>query len=103
MDSFKASEGFSAMGAAARLDVLRLLVKAGDGGLLVGELQKNLKIPASTLAHHLKYLALADLIHQEKQGRAIRSRANYDHLSALAAFILNECCLDETPQDSLAK
>lgn len=95
MNALKASEGFSAMGAEPRLDVLRLLVKAGDGGLLVGELQKSLAIPSSTLAHHLKYLALADLIVQDKQGRTIRNRANYDHLSALATFILNECCHDE--------
>jgi len=96
MNILKASEGFSAMGAEPRLDVLRLLVKAGDAGLLVGEIQHRLAIPASTLAHHLKYLAMADLIVQKKQGRAIRSRANYDHLNALAGFILNECCLDET-------
>ncbi len=99
MDFQTASAGFSAMGAEARLHVLQALVKAGDGGLLVGEIQHKLNIPPSTLAHHLKHLAIANLIIQEKQGRAITSRANYEHLNALAAYILDECCVDEERVD----
>jgi DNA-binding transcriptional ArsR family regulator len=95
MNSLTASAGFSAMGAEARLHVLQALVKAGDRGLLVGEIQQRLDIPPSTLAHHLKHLAIADLIVQEKHGRAITSRANYKHLNALAAYILDKCCVDE--------
>lgn len=95
MNSLTASTGFSAMGAQARLDVLQALIKAGASGLLVGEIQQQLNIPASTLAHHLKHLATANLIVQEKHGRAITNRANYDHLSALGTYILNECCINE--------
>ena len=40
-------------------------------------------------------LADAGLIIQEKSGRSIISRANYDRLEALAAFILSECCSEE--------
>ncbi|WP_075997501.1 ArsR/SmtB family transcription factor [Salaquimonas pukyongi] len=90
-----ASEGFTAMGSTARLEVLRALVKAGHGGRPVSEIQTTLGIPASTLTHHLKVLADARLIVQEKAGRSIISRANYDQLEALAAFILSECCSEE--------
>ncbi len=91
----QAAVGFSAMGSEARLDVLRLLVKAGDGGLSVGDIQDRTSIVPSTLAHHLKTLRDADLIAQEKRGRSIVSRANYPHLRDLAEFILSECCADE--------
>ncbi|MEM8651573.1 MAG: helix-turn-helix domain-containing protein, partial [Pseudomonadota bacterium] len=76
-------------------DVLRSLVKAGDNGLLVGDIQERTGIPASTLAHHLKFLTSAGLIVQEKNGRSIINRANYSHLQELAAFILEECCADQ--------
>ena len=95
MEPVVAAEGFSAMGSESRLAVLRALVRAGDRGLSVGEIQERLEIPASTLAHHLKFLASAGLIAQEKQGRTIISRADYDHLQALASFIMEECCSEQ--------
>ncbi|PCH47184.1 MAG: transcriptional regulator [Hyphomicrobiales bacterium] len=95
MDNVKAADGFSAMGSRSRLEVLRALVRAGPGGLLVGDLQKRTGIAASTLAHHLKTLTTAGLLVQEKQGRAVINRANFDHLASLAQFILHECCIDE--------
>ena len=95
METVSAAEGFSAMGSESRLEVLQTLVKAGHKGLAVGEIQKRTEIPGSTLAHHLKFLSAADLILQEKQGRTIINRANFDHLERLAAFILESCCLDE--------
>lgn len=94
MDAVSATQGFSAMGSESRLAVLQTLVKAGQDGLRVGDIGERTGIPPSTLAHHLKFLASADLITSEKQGRAIITRANFPHLEALAAFILNECCAD---------
>lgn len=92
MDNVFAAQGFSAMGSESRLEVLRCLVKAGENGLLVGEIQSRTAIPASTLAHHLKFLASAGLVTAEKNGRTITNRANFAHLEGLAAFILEECC-----------
>lgn len=99
MDIVTATQGFSAMGSEPRMEVLRTLVKAGEDGLLVGEIQQRTGIPASTLAHHLKFLASAGLVSTDKNGRTITNRANFDHLQSLAAFILEECCAEaETPQ-----
>lgn len=95
MDIVTATQGFSAIGSEPRMEVLQTLVKAGEDGLLVGEIQQRTGIPASTLAHHLKFLASADLVRADKNGRTITNRANFEHLQALAAFILEECCADE--------
>ena len=90
-----AAQGFAAMGSESRMEVLQTLVRAGDKGLPVGEIQKRTGIAASTLAHHIKFLSAAGLIEQERQGRTIINQANYEHLRNLAAYILEECCIDE--------
>ena len=84
------------MGSESRLDVLRALVRAGARGLSVGEIQDRTGIAPSTLAHHLKFLAAAHVIEQEKQGRSVINRAAFAHLENLAHFILCECCADDT-------
>jgi len=89
-----AAQGFAAVGSEARLSVLLSLVKAGDNGLTVGEIGSQLKIPASTLAHHLRHLADADLIIQEKQGREVNNVANFDYIKTLGEYILSVCCVD---------
>ncbi|MEX0953867.1 MAG: metalloregulator ArsR/SmtB family transcription factor [Rhizobiaceae bacterium] len=98
----EAAQGFAAIGSEARLQVLRVVVRAGDGGLSVGDIQARTGIPASTLAHHLRFLAAAGMIGQEKTGRTVINRAAYDHLRALAGYILNECCADEASSEAAA-
>lgn len=94
MDWEEAAQGFAAMGSDSRLHVLKALVRAGEAGLTVGEVQDRTGIPPSTLAHHLKFLAAGGLITQERVGRTTFNRAMFDHLEALASFILSECCAD---------
>ena len=89
-----ASQGFAAVGSEPRLEVVLTLVRAGPDGLTIGEIQNRLNIPASTLAHHIKFLSAAGLVHQEKQGRSVINRASYDQLEALAGFLLKECCAE---------
>jgi DNA-binding transcriptional ArsR family regulator len=88
----EAAQGFAAVGSEPRLDVLLALVRAGPEGLSVGDIQERVDLPASTLAHHLRFLAAAGLIGQERQGRVVRSRAAFPRIEALAAFLLRECC-----------
>ena len=87
-----AAQGYAAVGSESRLAVLSLLVQAGDEGLTVSEIGAELGIAASTLAHHLRYLVDGNLITQEKQGREVRNRANYDYLEELGNYLLLECC-----------
>lgn len=90
----QAALGFAAMGSEARLAVLRCLVRAGAPGLSVGEIQERTQIAPSTLAHHLKSLAAAGLVAQNRDGRSTITRADFTQLERLAQFILSECCAD---------
>ena len=94
-----AAQGFAAIGASPRLAVLKKLVRVGPQGLTVGELQKALAIPPSTLSHHLRVLANADLIIQTKKGRQIVSAPNFTVISNLVEFLVSECCVEmgDTP------
>jgi ArsR family transcriptional regulator len=99
LDIEEAAQGFAAIGSESRLQVLLTLVRAGEQGLSVGEIQERTGMAASTLAHHLRFLTSAGLIEQKKQGRSVCNRAVYDHLKALAGYILKECCADELEDD----
>lgn len=97
LDLEEAAQGFAAAGSEPRLEVLLALVRAGDEGLTVGEIQERVGLPASTLAHHLRFLAAGGLIQQERHGRAVISRAAYSRIEALAGFLLRECCAEARP------
>ncbi len=94
MDVEEVAQGFAALGSEARLQVVLTLVRAGTDGLTIGDIQSRTGMPASTLAHHLKFLASAGLIVQEKQGRAVINRPCFARLETLAGYILNQCCAD---------
>ncbi len=96
----EAAQAFAAIGSEPRLVVLLALVRAGRQGLNVGEIQKRLEIPASTLNHHLRFLAAAGLIDQTKDGRAVRNQAAFDRIEDLAGYLLNQCCADQVGDGS---
>lgn len=88
----RAAQGLAALGNRTRLRLFRLLVRAGPAGLNIGELQRHLGIPASTLAHHLATLTRAGLVQQQKQGREVMCTADYEAVNALVAYLTDECC-----------
>jgi DNA-binding transcriptional ArsR family regulator len=93
-DLEEVAQGFAALGSEARLEVVLTLVRAGTNGLTIGEIQSRTGMASSTLAHHLKFLASAGLLEQEKQGRAVINRPCFPRLETLAGYILRECCAD---------
>ena len=92
MDLNTAANALRELGHPTRLSIYRELVRAGHEGLPVGELQKRLEIPASTLSHHLSSLISVSLVHQERQGRTLFCHARYENLEALITFLTEECC-----------
>lgn len=86
------ARALAALGHEARLEVYRLLVRAGQGGMLVGELAEHTDLPLSTLAHHLRTLVSADLVTQERKGREVVNRANYAAMNAALSFLTSKCC-----------
>ena len=91
----EASQGFAAVGSEPRLDVLRVLIRAGRNGLSIGEVQNRVGLAPSTLSHHLRFLSSAGLIRQEKAVRNVINRADFARIEALAAFLLHECCFED--------
>ena len=101
LDLARAASTFAALGSEQRLTVLNTLVRAGEGGLTIGELGTRTGVTGSTLTHHMKILAQAGLVRQEKQGRSIICAAvAYDELRDLAGFLLRECCADAPTGDT---
>src|SRR4051812_46577949 len=90
----KAAKQLEALGNRTRLQVYRFLVRAGRAGLPVGRLQERLKIPASTLSHHLHRLIATGLVQQERQGTTLICRTNYPAMRGLLGFLADECCAD---------
>ena len=91
----KSNEATAALGALShetRLAAFRKLVEAGPDGISVGELRDHLDIPGATLTAHLHILRGADLVVDEREGRVIRIRANYDQMNALIAYLTENCC-----------
>ena len=77
-----------ALAQAVRLRVFRTLVVAGPEGMTPGALTEALGVPATSLSFHLKELANAGLISQERQGRHLIYRASFDQMNALLALSL---------------
>jgi ArsR family transcriptional regulator, arsenate/arsenite/antimonite-responsive transcriptional repressor len=84
-----------ALGALAhpvRLQVFRALVVSGPGGLTPGVMQEGLGIPGTTLSFHLKELASAGLVTQERASRNLLYRAAYDQMNGLLGYLTENCC-----------
>lgn len=83
---------FSAMGTEPRLRIMQLLLSAHPDGLVVGEIQDELNIPASTLSHHLEKLKAEGLVEVRRESTFLRYRANTESLQELLQFLYAECC-----------
>ena len=83
---------FAALGAEPRLRVMRLLLSAHPAGLVVGDIQDELGIPASTLSHHLDKLRSEDLVQVRREGTFLWYTANTDALGEIMNFLYAECC-----------
>jgi len=83
---------FSAMGTEPRLRIMRLLLSAHPDGLVVSEIQDELRIPGSTLSHHLEKLKNEDLVNVERKGTFLRYTANTEALREILQFLYAECC-----------
>ncbi len=92
MNTEKVALALKELGHVTRLSIFKRLVKAGENGLPVGELQKELNVPASTLSHHIAALVSAGLIHQKREGRILRCTAQYTVLNGIISFLTEECC-----------
>jgi ArsR family transcriptional regulator, arsenate/arsenite/antimonite-responsive transcriptional repressor len=83
---------FAAMGTESRLRIMQLLLSAHPDGVVVGEIQEELKISPSNLSHHLDKLKNEELVRVAREGTYLRYSANTATLQELLAFLYAECC-----------
>jgi ArsR family transcriptional regulator, arsenate/arsenite/antimonite-responsive transcriptional repressor len=88
----RSADRFSALGAEPRLEILRLLLSAHPTGMIAGEIQQELDIPASTLSHHLEKLKQVGLISVRRAGTFLWYTAATDALREVLNFLYEECC-----------
>lgn len=92
MEATEAARRLSALSQESRLEVFRLLVKAGPDGLAAGEIARKLDTAANTLSAQLLILANAGLVRARRDGRSIIYSADFDGMSALLLYLTEDCC-----------
>lgn len=92
MDISTATRALAALAQPRRLRLFRHLVTAGAAGATPQELLGAAKIANATLSFHLRELVDAKLITQERHGRHRIYRACFGEISALLAYLAEDCC-----------
>ena len=91
-DVTRYADMLTAMGTEPRLRIMRLLLSAHPEGMVVGEIQSELDISASTLSHHLDKLKNEGLVGVTREKTFLRCKANVNALEELLSFLYAECC-----------
>jgi ArsR family transcriptional regulator, arsenate/arsenite/antimonite-responsive transcriptional repressor len=92
MDSETAVKRLAAIAQEARLEVFRLLVRAGPEGMAAGDIARALDVPANTLSAQLLVLSNAGLVRARRDGRSIIYAINFEAMRDLLVFLTEDCC-----------
>ena len=92
METHQAAQCLEKLGNPTRLEIVRLLVRAGKDGLPVGEIRRHTGVPASTLSHHILHLVTGGLVRQVREGRVLRCTLDYELMQNLIDMLTEECC-----------
>lgn len=93
LDYDNAAALLSQLGNPTRLRIVRELVRVGKTGMAVGEIQKKLEIPNSTLSHHINHLRNVGLVRQERESTVLRCKVDFKAIDAIVKFLTEECCV----------
>ena len=92
MDERQALGAFGALSQETRLQIIRMLVVAGPDGMASGQIGERLAVSPSNASFHLKELERAGLVRMERESRSIIYRVEYEALSGLVRFLMEDCC-----------
>lgn len=92
MEKTNAVTALAALAQDSRLDIFRLLVRAGTDGIAAGQIAHSLDLAPATLSFHLNQLRGAGLIAMRRDGRSLIYSADYTAMNALLAYLTEECC-----------
>lgn len=92
MEKDAAVTALGALAQDSRLDVFRMLVRAGPDGMAAGEVAEALKLAPNTLTFHFDRLRMAELITVRRAGRSMIYTAQYGTMNRLLGFLTENCC-----------
>jgi DNA-binding transcriptional ArsR family regulator len=96
MEKMDVIAALGALAQESRLEVFRLLVQAGAGGMAAGQIGERLGLPAATLSFHLAQLKQAGLVTCRRESRSLIYAAAYDAMNGLLAYLTENCCQGDT-------
>lgn len=103
MDEASVVRSLAALAQPVRLQVFRALVIAGPRGMTPSTMAEGLGISSSALSFHLKELAHAGLVTQERASRNLIYRAAFGHMNGVLAYLTENCCQGEACAVELAQ
>ncbi len=92
MEQIAVISALAALAQKTRLDVFRLLIRAGPEGLSAGAIAEELELPSATLSFHLKELRNAGLALCEREGRSLIYSANCPAVEGILTYLTENCC-----------
>jgi ArsR family transcriptional regulator len=92
METTSAVEALAALAQASRLEIYRLLVRAGPQGMPAGKIGEELALPPATLSFHLSQLTRAGLARSRQEGRFVIYSADFAAMNGLVGFLTENCC-----------
>ena len=92
MDIKEAVNTLESLAHETRLGVFRLLVQSGPDGLSAGDISDRMGALQNTMSSHLHKLGRAGLIKSQREGRHIIYSANFESLSGLLVYLMDDCC-----------
>jgi ArsR family transcriptional regulator, arsenate/arsenite/antimonite-responsive transcriptional repressor len=93
MESTTAVAALGALAHETRLQIFRLLVRAGAGGMAVGRIAEALGVEANgRLSFHLKELVAAGLAASRQEGRFVYYSTDYAAMNELLRYLTEDCC-----------
>jgi ArsR family transcriptional regulator, arsenate/arsenite/antimonite-responsive transcriptional repressor len=92
MEKPDAIAALAALAQESRLDIFRLLVQAGTGGMPAGQIGERLGLPSATLSFHLNHLKHSGLVTFRREGRSLIYAAQYDTMNSLLGYLTENCC-----------
>jgi ArsR family transcriptional regulator, arsenate/arsenite/antimonite-responsive transcriptional repressor len=92
MEKPGAIAALAALAHETRLDIFRLLVETGPGGLPAGHIGERLGLPSATLSFHLNQLKQAELVTFRRESRSLIYSAVYPVMNELVGYLTENCC-----------
>src|ERR1700753_2160941 len=92
MEKNDAVAALAALAQDNRLDVFRLLVRAGPEGMSAGAIAEALDLAPNTLTFHFDRLRMAGLATVRRDGRSMIYAASFEKMDALLGYLTENCC-----------